>query len=296
MKWWPRAAVPCTKVTGRWLFPKAELDHWLASSVTRPAGMTRPEPAPIIGGSHDPLLEWALRESGSGLATLAVGSEAGFARFVAGEAIAAAMHLHALRIPRPTPTLPRCRTQRYAGCRAGRFLPPRAGLPGRARQSAQNPFDRRRRSPSARASPCGRKAPARSCCCWRCCIGQGRARSLAVGQPGLPDRPRHRAGDPRRPCRCRHRHARRRQCGRARFRADRLGAVRPGDAPARLFSAAAAGADPLPALGRDSRRAPASSAATILPAPARCGLRLEHEHQTTKPGRPNCGCTRTARR
>ena len=28
--------VPCTKVTGRWLFPKADLDHWLASSVTRP--------------------------------------------------------------------------------------------------------------------------------------------------------------------------------------------------------------------------------------------------------------------
>ena len=82
--------VPCTKVTGRWLFPKAELDHWLASSVTRP------EPAPIVGGSHDPLLEWALRESGCGLATLAVGSEAGLARFSAGETIAAAMHLHAL--------------------------------------------------------------------------------------------------------------------------------------------------------------------------------------------------------
>ena len=30
--------VPCTKVTGRWLFPKAELDHWLASSISRPAG------------------------------------------------------------------------------------------------------------------------------------------------------------------------------------------------------------------------------------------------------------------
>ncbi|HEY6023595.1 MAG TPA: helix-turn-helix transcriptional regulator [Pseudolabrys sp.] len=89
-------AVPCTKVTGRWLFPKAELDHWLASSVSRPAGLTRPEPAPIIGGSHDPLLEWALRESGSGLATLAVGSEAGFTRFAAGETVAAAIHLHAL--------------------------------------------------------------------------------------------------------------------------------------------------------------------------------------------------------
>jgi len=91
--------VPCTKVTGRWLFPKADLDHWLASSVTRPEGMTRPEPAPIIGGSHDPLLEWALRESGSGLATLAVGSEAGFNRFIAGETIAAGMHLHALENP-----------------------------------------------------------------------------------------------------------------------------------------------------------------------------------------------------
>ena len=88
--------VPCTKVTGRWLFPKAELDHWLASSVTRPAGLARPEPAPIVGGSHDPLLEWALRESGCGLATLAVGSEAGLARFSAGETIAAAMHLHVL--------------------------------------------------------------------------------------------------------------------------------------------------------------------------------------------------------
>jgi excisionase family DNA binding protein len=92
-------SVPCTKVTGRWLFPKGELDHWLASSVTRPAGMTRPEPAPIIAGSHDPLLEWAMRESGCGLATLAVGSEAGLARFVAGEVIAAAMHLHALEDP-----------------------------------------------------------------------------------------------------------------------------------------------------------------------------------------------------
>ena len=77
--------VPCTKVTGRWLFPKAELDHWLASSISRPEGMAGPEPSPIVGGSHDPLLEWALRESGSGLATLAVGSEAGFARFNASD-------------------------------------------------------------------------------------------------------------------------------------------------------------------------------------------------------------------
>ncbi len=91
--------VPCTKVTGRWLFPKAELDRWLAASVSRPGGMTRAEPAPIVAGSHDPLLDWVLRESGSGLATLAIGSEAGFARFLAGDSIAAAIHLHALEDP-----------------------------------------------------------------------------------------------------------------------------------------------------------------------------------------------------
>src|SRR6476660_9342646 len=88
--------VPCTKVTGRWLFPQAELDHWLASSISRPGGMTRPDAALIVSGSHDPLFEWARGESGSGLATLALGSEAGFSRFAAGETIAAAIHLHAL--------------------------------------------------------------------------------------------------------------------------------------------------------------------------------------------------------
>ena len=92
-------AVPCTKVTGRWLFPKTELDQWLASSVSRPPGMARTAAAPIVGGSHDPLLEWALRESGSGLATLAVGSEAGLNSFLAGETLAAAIHLHALDDP-----------------------------------------------------------------------------------------------------------------------------------------------------------------------------------------------------
>jgi putative molybdopterin biosynthesis protein len=91
--------VPCTKATGRWLFPKAELDQWLAASMMRPDGAPRPQPMPIVAGSHDPLLEWALRESGCGLATLAIGSEAGLDRFVAGEVAAAAIHLHALDDP-----------------------------------------------------------------------------------------------------------------------------------------------------------------------------------------------------
>jgi putative molybdopterin biosynthesis protein len=88
--------IPCTKVTGKWLFPQSELDHWLAASLTRPKGVAPPDPMPIVGGSHDPLLEWALRESGSGLATLPEGSEAGLARFEQGEIVASAIHLHSL--------------------------------------------------------------------------------------------------------------------------------------------------------------------------------------------------------
>lgn len=89
-------AIPCTKVAGRWLFPKAELDRWLASSLVLPSDMPLPEPPPIVGGSHDPLLDWALRASGSGLATLPEGSEVGLARLSRGEVVAAAIHLHAL--------------------------------------------------------------------------------------------------------------------------------------------------------------------------------------------------------
>jgi putative molybdopterin biosynthesis protein len=87
-------AVPCTKVTGRWLFPKAALDQWLASGLVRPAGFADTAAPPIVGGSHDPLLEWALRESGSGLASLPEGSEAGLQRLARREVVAAAIHLH----------------------------------------------------------------------------------------------------------------------------------------------------------------------------------------------------------
>ena len=58
-------AVPCTKVTGKWLFPRAELDRWLVAGLIAPAGVAHAPAPPIVGGSHDPLLEWALRESGS---------------------------------------------------------------------------------------------------------------------------------------------------------------------------------------------------------------------------------------
>jgi excisionase family DNA binding protein len=89
-------AVPCTKVTGKWLFPKAALDRWLAAGLVGPAALAHATPPPIVGGSHDPLLEWALRESGSQLASLPEGSEAGLRRLTHGDLTAAAIHLHRL--------------------------------------------------------------------------------------------------------------------------------------------------------------------------------------------------------
>jgi putative molybdopterin biosynthesis protein len=55
-------AVPCTKVTGRWLFPRAALDRWVMAGLIAPSALARVAAPPIVGGSHDPLLEWALRE------------------------------------------------------------------------------------------------------------------------------------------------------------------------------------------------------------------------------------------
>jgi putative molybdopterin biosynthesis protein len=89
-------AIPCTKVTGKWLFPRADLDRWLLAGMARPLGIIPAEPPPIIGGSHDPLLQWALAESRAGLAMLPEGSESGYRRFHQGEVIAAAIHFHDL--------------------------------------------------------------------------------------------------------------------------------------------------------------------------------------------------------
>jgi excisionase family DNA binding protein len=88
-------AVPCTKVSGKWLFPRAALDRWLEAGLARPDGLEPASAPPIIGGSQDSLLEIAVRESGCGLALLAEGSQAGLDRLLRGEVAIAAIHLHA---------------------------------------------------------------------------------------------------------------------------------------------------------------------------------------------------------
>ena len=93
-------AIPCTKMTGKWLFPRGDLDRWLLAGMARPPGVVPANPPLIVGGSHDPLLQWALAESRAGLAMLPEGSESGYRRFLAGEVTAAAIHFHDLQEPR----------------------------------------------------------------------------------------------------------------------------------------------------------------------------------------------------
>ena len=88
--------VPCSKVTGKWLFPRAALDRWIEAGMAAQHGFIATDAPSIVGGSHDPLLEWALRRAGSGLALLSVGSEAGLAKLAANEIAIAAVHMHAI--------------------------------------------------------------------------------------------------------------------------------------------------------------------------------------------------------
>lgn len=84
--------VPCTRVTGKILFPTAEIRAWIdsASSGADKAPAQCPQ---VFLGSHDPLLEWALRQSRCGLATYLDGSLDGLDRFVAGEGVATGLHV-----------------------------------------------------------------------------------------------------------------------------------------------------------------------------------------------------------
>jgi len=86
--------VPCSKVTGKWLFPRSALDRWIEAGLARPDGFQAEAPPAILGGSHDLLLEWAVRKSGCGLALLSEGSVHGLERLARNELIAAAIHLH----------------------------------------------------------------------------------------------------------------------------------------------------------------------------------------------------------
>jgi putative molybdopterin biosynthesis protein len=85
--------VPCSRLTGKLLFPRRQIEEWVARNSS---GVTTIQPnrrAAVVLGSHDPLLSWALSASETGLATHFEGSVDGLERFGRGEGMAAALHL-----------------------------------------------------------------------------------------------------------------------------------------------------------------------------------------------------------
>ncbi len=85
--------VPAALLGGKWLFPRALLARWLSARAEGPDAPHRSDPPPVLAGSHDPLLDWAVRQSGCGLALRSGGSLEGLEALAAGQAIAAAVHL-----------------------------------------------------------------------------------------------------------------------------------------------------------------------------------------------------------
>ena len=83
--------LPHVRATGKLLFPRAQIEAWLAGKAGTPPP-PRASAAAVVAGSHDPLLEWAARESASGFAVLACGSSAGVDRLADGGATVAALH------------------------------------------------------------------------------------------------------------------------------------------------------------------------------------------------------------
>lgn len=87
--------IPCSRAMGKLLFPRHAVDAWLARHGSGFAAVEVVHRANVFLGSHDPLLDWALREARCGLATFFDSSHDGLARFAAGEGIATGLHIFA---------------------------------------------------------------------------------------------------------------------------------------------------------------------------------------------------------
>ncbi len=86
-------ALACSRATGKLLFPEEAVRALLAENSSQDgtgAPVARPN---VFLGSHDPLLEWALRQSQCGLATYFDGSSDGLDRFARQEGLATGLHI-----------------------------------------------------------------------------------------------------------------------------------------------------------------------------------------------------------
>jgi len=86
--------VPCSRVMGKLLFPRAAVMAWVSAHSSGLERAARVQLPGVFLGSHDPLLDWALRESRCGLATYFDGSMDGLERFLSREGVATGMHLY----------------------------------------------------------------------------------------------------------------------------------------------------------------------------------------------------------
>lgn len=84
--------IPHSRITGKLLFPRRLVDAWIAAQTMQPLAGLPPAP-PIYAGSSEPLLDWALRQSGVRLAVLSVGSTQGMNHLANGQAVLAGCHL-----------------------------------------------------------------------------------------------------------------------------------------------------------------------------------------------------------
>ncbi|PCF94569.1 helix-turn-helix transcriptional regulator [Vreelandella nigrificans] len=84
--------IPCSRATGKLLFPRQHIDMWVLSHLSGDQAQRSPLPL-VLAGSQDPLLEWVVRESGSDLATICHGSGDGVRRLLEGRAMLAGIHL-----------------------------------------------------------------------------------------------------------------------------------------------------------------------------------------------------------
>jgi putative molybdopterin biosynthesis protein len=93
-------SLPVRRVTGKLLFAREEIDQLLGptgkptvSEAAAPAAGPQLALPLVIAGGHDPLLEWALRESRSGIAALLDGALDGLDRVARKECFAAGLHM-----------------------------------------------------------------------------------------------------------------------------------------------------------------------------------------------------------
>jgi putative molybdopterin biosynthesis protein len=87
-------AIPVCRVTGKLLFPREVITAWVDASAEYNGDLQAlKDLPPVVAGSHDPLLDWALRESRSGLATVYEGSLGGLEKLAHGKAQVAGLHV-----------------------------------------------------------------------------------------------------------------------------------------------------------------------------------------------------------